>query len=103
MTSKTRASTETGDRQSLEQRRAEGKIWKKNLYCLFYVVFLCRYEIHLHPLQALGVLTVPRGCLSAVKQSQQGDHALNPSLQKSAPVSQHHLKIYLIKRMRRHS
>lgn len=103
MVSRMRASTETGDRQSWEQRRAQGKIWKKNLHCLFYVVFLCRYEIHPHPLQALGVLRVPGGRLSTFKHAQQGDNALNPSLQKSAPVSQHHLKIYLIKGMRRHS
>lgn len=103
MVSRMRASTETGDRQRLEQRCAEGKILKKNLHCLFYIVFVCRYEIQPHPLQALGVFRVPRGCLSTFKHSQQGDHALNPSLQKSAPVSLYNLKFYLIKGMRRHS
>lgn len=51
MVSEMRASTETGDRQSLEQRRAKEKIWKKNSHCLFYFVFVCRHEIQLSPPQ----------------------------------------------------
>lgn len=92
MVSEMRASTETGDRQSLEQRRAKEKIWKKNSHCLFYFVFVCRHEIQLSPPEVHQGLWLPRRHSSAFKCSWPGGRVLYTSLQKSAPVSQHHLK-----------
>lgn len=89
MVSRMRASTEKGDRQSPEQRSAKGKFWKKNSHCFFYMVLFCNLKFT-PTLCRARVLRVPRGHSSTFKHSQPGDHVLNSSLQKSAPVSQHH-------------
>lgn len=92
MVSEMRASTETGDRQSVEQRRAKGKIWKRNTLPLLIHVCVQAWN-SAQPSSGHQEFWLPRRHSSAFKHSWPGGHVcIYTSLQKSAPVSQHHLQ-----------